>query len=397
MNKEKKIYHTYIDFLTDDAFIEWGLMQTDEVNQYWNDYIKNQPEKQNEFNIAVEKFKAVKLNNYILPEEVKTQLYRKILRKAEKRKAVKRRITYLQIAASLGLLIVASYFFFSQKDEEALHIADVADVTDAIVIQPLPPSEVQLISADKVMELGQNAEIAISDSGHATLSKETDDPKNIALSVDVMNRLIVPAGKRSTLLLPDGSKIWINSGSELEFPTVFSGATRDIYVKGEIYIDVTPKEGKLFRVHTPQFKVTVRGTGFNVSAYADSDVQSVVLVNGKVDVNIPQQAEQILLPGELLDIKNNSVRINKVNTDEYTSWKDGILIFNKTSVADILKKISRYYNVTFEDKSNNGLSAKTCTGKLVLTDHIDDVMTALSVLSSTVFFRENETIYIKNQ
>ncbi|MDR2040107.1 MAG: FecR domain-containing protein [Bacteroidales bacterium] len=389
--RQEKEYRNYTDFLKEDKFIEWRLLQTPELDLYWEDFIKNHPERKNDIAKAVEKFNVIRLNDHQLPQEIQEHLYREIIRNTKQRTIFSGRVIYYRIAACVALLImVTGSFIFFQRNKA---IEDIPSIANAIVGTPLPSSSIRLVSADKVIELDENAEISVSTDGNAVINGEKMDITAVKPSGEIMNnQLIVPPGKRSTLQLADGTKVWVNSGTTVRFPTSFDKTTRNIHVIGEIYIEVAETD-QPFYVHTPQFDIMVHGTKFNVSAYSDMVDQAVVLVEGKVEVNTSAQSN-IMVPGEILCIHENKIDIRTVNTDEYTSWKDGILIMNGTPISEILKKLGRYYNVVFEDQSKDLLSSKTCSGKLFLAENLDDVMISLSVLSSTRFSRENDIIFI---
>ncbi len=388
-----KPYNRDIDFLNDDQFIEWRLFLTDDLEQYWTHYVEKFPECAEAMNKAIEKFKSVKLNDGKLPELTQAVLYQRIVDKI-RRKSRMRRIRYWSaVAAGIALLVASSMMYFGEINQT--EVSDVV-VADAFVGQVMPSTEIQLVSGDKVVELNQNAQISLHIDGKASVVEETSTTE-LALAGNVQNRLIVPYGKRTTLQLSDGTKVWLNSGTELEFPVKFEGTTREITVKGEIYIEVEKSANKPFYVNTDQFKVKVLGTKFNVSTYPGNDESQVVLAEGSVEVDAAKYGLTQLVPGEMYSETSSDAGKTKVNVTAYTSWKDGILVFNKTPISEVLKKIGRYYNVNFENHSGTRLSAKSCTGKLLLSDSFEDVMVSVSVLSSTVYYKENNVIYIKNQ
>ena len=148
-----------------------------------------------------------------------------------------------------------------------------------------------------------------------------------------------------------------------------------------------------FVVHTDRMDIQVLGTSFNVSAYHDDIGATVVLVNGKVSVKTAQQVME-MLPNEKAELTNNQITKETVDVSEYISWTKGVLEFYEASVSEILKKVGRYYNVQFESSPDIPLNARTCSGKLFLSNNLDSVMTSVSVLSSTNYRRENNMIYI---
>ena len=378
------------DFLNNDLFVEWRLTRTDELDRYWTQYAEKYPESQEALNEAVRKFEAVRLNNYSLSGPVKKMLFKRITDNVRRRRSRIRMIRYWSAAACIAVLAVSLHVFL--LPDEVVTPA-VGEVTDAFVGKVLPSDEIQLVSGNKVVQLNHNVQVVLKDDGQVSVVEEAGTT-DLELA-DEMNKLIVPSGRRTTLHLADGTKVWLNSGSEFEFPSSFTSSVREVSVVGEMYIEVA-RDDKPFYVNTPRFRLHVLGTKFNVSAYAGHSEQSVVLVEGAVEVDVDKNATR-LVPGELLAVGPHEMKKIKVNTLEYTSWKDGLLIFNRTSISEVLHKIGRYYNVDFKDPGDASLSAKTCTGKLLLSDNFDEVMISLAELSSTVYSKEDNIVYIKSQ
>ena len=165
-------------------------------------------------------------------------------------------------------------------------------------------------------------------------------------------------------------------------------------MKGEIYIEVA-KGQKPFYVNTSQFRVRVHGTKFNISAYGDNEENSVVLVEGSVEVVTPGQESAWLAPNEKAAISSGEILKETVIVNEYTSWKDGVLTLKKTSVTEMLKKIGRYYNVRFENHYDSEPSAKTYTGNLLLTEDLEEIMISLSTFFSMQYQRDGDIIYLR--
>jgi transmembrane sensor len=151
--------------------------------------------------------------------------------------------------------------------------------------------------------------------------------------------------------LADGTKVWLNSGSELEFPTRFAGDMRDVKLKGEAYFEVFKNEKQPFRVNAKDLNIDVLGTSFNVINY-DDDVQSeVILVEGKVSLTGDDEHSEkeygTMHPGQRAVYHNDIHKVDteEVEVDKYISWRDGNLIFRDDSMEDVVKRLSRWYNV----------------------------------------------------
>jgi ferric-dicitrate binding protein FerR (iron transport regulator) len=253
-------------------------------------------------------------------------------------------------------------------------------------------NKVQLIAGNQVVELENNATVQLSEKKNAVI-QDSLSQQEIDLKENQTNRLIVPFGKRSSLLLADGSTVHVNSGSELEFPSAFSGKTREISVKGEIFIEVA-KQDRPFIIHTSQSQITVHGTSFNVSSYPDEPGESVVLVSGSVEVK-SANGSLMLKPSEMAKIDNGNIRRQQVDVMEYISWKEGYMQLNKATLTDVLKKIGRYYNIEFNYDAALKLQEQTCSGKLFLSDNLNDVLESFSKMTFLDYKRLDEgVIYI---
>ena len=192
----------------------------------------------------------------------------------------------------------------------------------------------------------------------------------------------VPYGSRSVVILSDGSKIWLNAGSKIKYNRHFDISSREVFLEGEAYFDVE-KAKHPFIVYTSHIDIHVLGTRFNVKSYPDEDNIEATLVEGNIRIeskksdkpvflrprekltfhkpdaktevsyykkeNIAGQAGHKALTGTpvtLTPIKDIHIKRN-VNTDEYTSWKDGNLIFNKEPLESLARKLERKYDITF--------------------------------------------------
>lgn len=263
-----------------------------------------------------------------------------------------------------------------------------------IVGNTLPEEDIYLITGNKKIELTQNSHIGLTKEGKATITDSTHSKKELLLAKTEMNSLFVPYGKRTNLTLSDGTEVWLNSGTQLDFPSEFMGKTREIRVDGEIYIDVAHNPSCPFIVHAQGTEVIVQGTSFNISAYRDDLKKTIVLVAGKVKIKRGDKHIADLLPNEKIDITENNILKETVDVSEYISWKKGVLEFNSTPMAEILKKIGRYYNVQFENTADVKLNEQTFSGKLFLSNNLDSVMTSVSILSATNYQREKKKIHI---
>ncbi len=379
----------FIYILKDERFIEWKLSPTDETTEFWNKYLENNPHELENFRLAEQFFEKIDLSTYKISDDKKKRAINNL--EAAVAKYRKRRIlnTFSFVAAACVVAFAFILIFYQNNS--------VADQNEYIVGSELQSEDIQLIVDDNSKSFRNNIDIEITSSGEVQIKKSENNDEKISIENATMNKLIVPYGKRSTVTLADGSKVWLNSGSVLEFPTRFIGKTREVFLKsGEIYIEVAPDAQKSFFVNTTEMSVKVYGTKFNVSAY-DRSPQSVVLVEGSVALKTAQTEEYFLQPNQLAKLKNDGgFATQNADVNEFISWKNGYLLFDETPMTEVLNQIERYYNLSFNYDKDVSLKSLTCSGRIVLSEDLDMVMTTIALITSTQFKKENNKIYLSN-
>lgn len=156
------------------------------------------------------------------------------------------------------------------------------------------------------------------------------------------NKLSTPRGGQFQLVLPDGTKVWLNSASTLRYPTAFTGKERTVELDGQGYFEVAVNPAQPFTVKANKVEVQVLGTGFDVMAYSDESTVNTTLVNGSVKVN-----EQKLLPGQQAVVNNQdqSITVRTADLKKVIAWKNGLFVFNNMALPAILREVARWYDV----------------------------------------------------
>ena len=199
-------------------------------------------------------------------------------------------------------------------------------------------------------------------------------------------------GAQTKVQLADGTTVWLNSGSKLNFPTSFENLPeRNVTLVGEGYFDVAKNPKQPFIVHTSQLDVKVLGTSFNVNAYESEKIVTVALVEGKVSLikHIKGKEKPLLnlKPNEVAkyDVDNNKlIHTKEVDLEKYTSWKDGKIVFNNEPLEKVVAKLENWYNVTIEVKDKQLL--KYCITGTFDNESLDQVLYYLS-LSSPIDYK----------
>ncbi len=186
-------------------------------------------------------------------------------------------------------------------------------------------------------------------SGYVTL--QNSSLKNLPEDQVMMQTVSSRQGMVTQFALADGTKVWLNSCSELQFPIRFTGKVRDVKLKGEAFFEVVKNEKFPFRVNANVLKIEVLGTSFDVVNFENDSQSEVVLVSGKVALSSRDgQVSKdfgIMKPGQrvIYEKKEQNIIASEVDVDKYIAWRDGNLIFRDDSMEEVVKRLSRWFNV----------------------------------------------------
>ena len=206
--------------------------------------------------------------------------------------------------------------------------------------------------------------------------------------------LMTPKGKMSQLHLPDGTKVWLNAQTRVLFPNKFPQSRREIFVEGEIYIEVAPDATRPFVVKTKQNDIQVLGTRFDVRT-TETGVTQVALVSGKVAVtNHTQKKEVLLLPDQLLEISDRDYTISEVDAQKLIAWKSGIYSYEAELLDKILEDLAQYYGVQLAFRQRGHTRY---TGKLTVSQSFDNLLEGLKNIAPITYTKEGERYIINIQ
>lgn len=366
--------YTTTDFLNDDLFLFWFYSRE---GDYYRKIIAEYPDREPYLKEAMERLATLKWEKASLPQKEVDDACLRLeqaiqTRKMSQRKHKLYKIGWLSASAAAAILILFVSLEVIWKTAPAVDYLASLQVSDSV----LTSSKIQLFVNEQLKETFE------SDPDLNYNQMATD------VTEGVLNKLVVSYGKRAHVTLCDGTKIWANAGTVLLFPTRFEDKKREIYVDGEIYIDVTPNPEKPFIVKTSDMGIKVLGTSFYVSAYRKDAEKSIVLVTGKVEVAASNGETVRILPNDRFRQSADRYVVDKVNVEDYGSWKDGQLSFRNTELGGILKQLSRYYNVKIVYDKQRPI---TCSGKLNLDDTIEELLNTITETAPVVISKENDT------
>lgn len=212
-----------------------------------------------------------------------------------------------------------------------------------------------------------------------------------SLDSEFSNVVNVPSGQRVEVILPDGTAVWLNSNTRLEYPSCFGTGCREVKLSGEGYFDVVRNEELPFVVHTSKYDVEVLGTVFNVIAYEGSSIPfETALISGSVKIRSETDESFIVLKERqcAVELADGSLQLNSFRDASQFSWKDGVLSLTDVTFSELINEFSHYYGVSIT-LDNPELSNKRCTGKFRNTD---GVVHSLNVLKILIGFEYNYDI-----
>ncbi len=324
---------------------------------------------------------------------------------------IKKVIRYAASVAALITISLLLYFVLNNRVLEIIHKAEIPQIAPGSKKATLTLSDGKIIElsklkndslitenglvikaeGEKISYLGHNRDINIS-------TKEISEKKLKALKASY-HTLNIPRGGEYYIVLPDGTKVWLNSETKLKYPAFFeSKKARKIHLTGEAYFETARDTSRPFIVKIDnKGEVKVLGTHFNIKAYEDDNKVLTTLAEGKVSYQSEKSGEEIILnPGQqAIAFDTGDIEVNKVNIKEYTGWKDGLHIFKDRRLEDIMNNLERWYNVnvTYEDPSLKDL---IFSGNLKRYENINKFLKLLETTGDVKYkIKENEITIIE--
>ena len=334
----------------------------------------------------------------ILNEVVANRIEHSIIKEVQKDKitSLKKKLLFWKyaVAAIFIGLITTTYVFKSNTSNTPL------EVTPRIVNTIVPGKDKATLTLEdgSLISLEKGASFktknAKSNGEQIVYQNAKSNP-----SVIKYNYLTIPRGGQFFIKLSDGTQVSLNSESQLKYPVHFiEGETRKVeLVYGEAYFDVSPStnhKGAKFKVLNNTQEIEVLGTEFNIKAYKDEVNIYTTLVEGKVAINTPN-LKQLLIPNQqsILDTQNNTLSVITVDVLEAISWKEGVFSFINKPLKDIMKVLSRWYDVDiiFENKE---LESVEFIGTLNKNQSIDEVLSIMKSFSLNNYEIKGDTIIL---
>lgn len=400
--KSKFLKYSLEQLLEEKSFITWVLQEDNKPE--WDKFLESNPGFHSKINKSREIIHLLKDRYDVLDPDSILEIWKNIdeferqylkkVRKTDFRRTLSWAASFLLIV-SLGIV---GYFLVKEKAYQFTS-TDIIQSDDARMI---------LSTGEEIALKKDNSTITLNDATNQVtvndsiidLIKKSDAGKQEAQ----MNEVVIPYGKKSELLLADGTKVWLNAGSRLAFPSKFTKNIREVFLEGEACFEVEKNEEQPFIVKTGKLEIKVLGTHFNVSAYPTDNVIETVLLEGSVSVERARtlglgKSEVLLKPNQKASFKkekNDFSITDETDADIYIAWTYGWLKYERENLKSVLRKVERYYNVEIRLPDNYPQDDKI-TGKLDLKESLNEAMEILADASGTEFRIIGDKVYMEKK
>ena len=310
-------------------------------------------------------------------------------------------VSWIKVAAAACVILFISsfaYWLFLRPAEDKLLATTIAGNAKQSSIKPGGNHAILTMADGRtiVLDSVQNGNIM---SGNGKIKKQGallvyDGSKGSNQGSPVTyNTLATPRGGQFQLVLPDGSKVWLNASSSIHFPTAFTGNQRNVELTGEAYFEIAKNKAKPFHVNVNGMQVEVLGTHFNVNAYADEGTIKTSLLEGSVKIK-KGNISGLLKPGQegQLNETTHNIEIKKADVNEAIAWKNGLFEFDGADIKSIMREIGRWYDV--EIVYAGKVPDRRFEGKISRDAQLSDVLKILE-LSNVKFSVQGNKIIVQ--
>jgi ferric-dicitrate binding protein FerR (iron transport regulator) len=303
---------------------------------------------------------------------------------------VLRRWLYMAVAVLLFLVAGTVYLY---RNTGATH-TETAGIIPKAVIPPGAAKATLTLADGRVVALDRKQQGELAKEGGATIQFNkgeiayTNNQTVQTGANPMMNTLTTPNGGEYKLVLPDGSKVWLNAASSLRYAARFTGKTktREVALEGEAYFEIAPNASMPFYVQVNQMKVEVLGTHFNINSYKDEPYAVTTLEEGAVRVHVGNKV-QTLLPGQQsLSNEAGVLSVRPADLATALAWKNGRMYFNDADIPTIMRQVARWYNIKV--KYTGAVTADPFTGGISRSANLEVLLNILK--TSGIRFRVEE-------
>jgi ferric-dicitrate binding protein FerR (iron transport regulator) len=294
---------------------------------------------------------------------------------------IRRLLRFCAAAAILLSLAGAGWWLNARrqvKSPAAIAAQPKPDITPGRNAAILTLSGGHQVVLDSIAEdtiLTEGAAIVANSHGHLAYN-----PGNTPMTEVTYNTLSTARGNQYQLILPDGSKVWLNAASSITYPTAFRSATRQVTITGEAYFEVAAKASQPFHVKSAAQDITVLGTSFNINTYPDESASTTTLVDGSVRVSKGPDS-RVLRPGQQARVQGELIRlVNDADLEQALAWKNGLVKLTGADIREVMRQVSRWYDVDVQFEGN--LDKAVFTGVVSRQQNLSKLLQVLEATGS---------------
>ncbi len=309
------------------------------------------------------------------------------------------RARHIGVAASLllGMGILWYLFNLGASDSTPRHSLVISETvaasSDGIILTLADGTSIYLdsVGSQFTQQIG-NVLIRKQQDGGITYEVIEGDGRQMAEVAASQNTLRVPNGKQFRLVLPDGTKVWVNTASSITYPIAFTAHERKVILEGEAYFEVAKDIGRPFKVIAQGTEITVTGTQFNVSAYHSDGKVTTTLLEGGVDVQRGNDHVS-LTPGYQAVVPDHStIEKRESNVEQAMAWKNGYFVFDDMDIVSVLRSVARWYGIRLEVTGN--IPKKRFGGSFPIGLELDELLADLETVGKMKFERKDKEVRI---
>jgi len=295
-------------------------------------------------------------------------------------------------AAIIIMIIGVSLFYFNQQPivpAQNFSLTDIGPAKNSATLTLANGKRIKLNSA-RNGELVTEAGVKITKTKEGQIIYLVEDKNEKNISSNQYNVLSTAYGETFQVHLPDGSKVWLNAGSSLKYPTSFAGIPkRKVELNGEAYFEISKDKSHPFVVTSVGQEVEVLGTHFNINAYENESSVKTTLIEGSVEVN----GRFRLKPDQQSIVSSDGIKVIPVIAESFIDWKEGVFNFEDEDLYSVMRKLSRWYNVEviYRGKPDD---KQTFSGYISRSSNVSLVLQKLSEISSLEFKINDKTIFV---
>ena len=323
-----------------------------------------------------------------LKQGEKIRLMRKI------RASRRRKLYWLSAAASIMVVFSLSLFLWINGEDSGQKNTGVLAPQRKGQVELILSSGERMVLGTDSLRLGNRVEAGMLKDSLRKLSY-LQAPAGQDGQEEIFNTLVIPVGGLYELELSDGTRVWLNSVSQLRYPVQFTGKERKVYLSGEAYFDVKTDSLRPFVVESGGMNVRVYGTEFNVTAYREEKLRTT-LVQGKVGIKVDGEKELLLRPGQMAeyDAQTKHLEVQEVNTYLYTAWIEGTFAFKDETIEEIMGRLSRWYdlNVFY---ANEEVKKQLYDGIIPQVKDFEDVLRMIEGTATIHFEIKGNTVIVR--